>query len=96
MPWVSSTTATCSPASDVRCSGRSIVSGRRGALGLPKKADLVKEVIGHRDGYGFASPVEEGDDFFLSSRQMFRVFDGDEVLARSQVLMIRVGLGTDC
>ena len=58
-----------------------IVSGRRGALGLPKKMDLVKcKVIGHRDGYGFASPVEEGDDFFLSSRQMFRVFDGDEVL----------------
>ena len=58
-----------------------IVSGRRGALGLPKKMDLVKcKVIGHRDGYGFASPFEDGDDFFLSSRQMFRVFDGDEVL----------------
>ena len=58
-----------------------VVSGRRGALGLPKKMDLVKcKVIGHRDGYGFASPVEDGDDFFLSSRQMFRVFDGDEVL----------------
>ena len=58
-----------------------VVSGRRGALGLPRKMDLVKcKVIGHRDGYGFASPVEEGDDFFLSSRQMFRVFDGDEVL----------------
>ena len=58
-----------------------VVSGRRGALGLPKKMDLVKcKVIGHRDGYGFASPVEDGDDFFLSSRQMFGVFDGDEVL----------------
>ena len=58
-----------------------VISGRRGALGLPKKMDLVKcKVIGHRDGYGFASPFEEGDDFFLSSRQMFRVFDGDEVL----------------
>jgi ribonuclease R len=58
-----------------------VVAGRRGALGLPKKMDLVKcRVIGHRDGYGFASPFEEGDDFFLSSRQMFRVFDGDEVL----------------
>lgn len=58
-----------------------VVAGRRGALGLPKKMDLVKcKVIGHRDGYGFASPVEQGDDFFLSSRQMSRVFDGDEVL----------------
>ena len=58
-----------------------LISGRRGALGLPKKMDLVKcKIIGHRDGYGFASPVEGGDDFFLSSRQMYRVFDGDEVL----------------
>ena len=32
-----------------------VVSGRRGALGLPRKMDLVKcKVIGHRDGYGFA------------------------------------------
>jgi ribonuclease R len=58
-----------------------LISGRRGALGLPKKMDLVKcKIIGHRDGYGFASPVEGGDDFFLSSRQMYSVFDGDEVL----------------
>ena len=58
-----------------------LISGRRGALGLPKKMDLVKcKIIGHRDGYGFASPTEGGDDFFLSSRQMFSVFDGDEVL----------------
>ena len=42
-----------------------LIAGRRGALGLPKKMDLVKcKIIGHRDGYGFASPVEEGDDFF--------------------------------
>ena len=58
-----------------------LISGRRGAIGLPKKMDLVKcKIIGHRDGYGFASPTEGGDDFFLSSRQMYRVFDGDEVL----------------
>ena len=58
-----------------------LISGRRGALGLPKKMDLVKcKIIGHRDGYGFASPTEGGDDFFLSIRQMFSVFDGDEVL----------------
>ncbi|MEC8157635.1 MAG: ribonuclease R [Pseudomonadota bacterium] len=58
-----------------------LILGRRGALGLPKKMDLVKcKIIGHRDGYGFASPTEGGDDFFLSSRQMYSVFDGDEVL----------------
>ena len=58
-----------------------LISGRRGALGLPKKMDLVKcKIIGHRDGYGFASPTEGGDDFFLSSRQMYSVFDADEVL----------------
>ena len=40
-----------------------LITGRRGALGLPKKMDLVKcRIIGHRDGYGFASPIEGGDE----------------------------------
>ena len=38
-----------------------LITGRQGALGLPKKMDLVKcRIIGHRDGYGFASPIERG------------------------------------
>jgi len=54
---------------------------RRGRLGLVDKLELKRcRVIGHRDGYGFARPMEEGDDFFLSNKEMQRVFDGDEVL----------------
>ena len=53
----------------------------RGRIGLADKLDLKRcKVIGHREGYGFASPAEGGDDFFLNSREMQRVFDGDEVL----------------
>ena len=37
-------------------------------------------MIGHRDGYGFATPVEGGDDLYLSSREMQKVFDGDRTL----------------
>ncbi len=59
-----------------------LISGRRGAYGVPKRMDLVHcRVMGHRDGYGFARPLqEEGDDLFLSAREMYQVFDGDEVL----------------
>ena len=42
---------------------------------------IAVPVMGHRDGYGFARPLqEEGDDLFLSAREMYQVFDGDEVL----------------
>lgn len=54
---------------------------RRGRIGLAERLELKRcRIIGHRDGYGFASPIEGGDDFFLTSREMQRVFDGDEVL----------------
>jgi len=36
-----------------------IISGRRGAYGVPKRMDLLRcRVMGHRDGYGFARPLE--------------------------------------
>ena len=58
-----------------------IISGRRGAFGVPKRMDLQHcRVMGHRDGYGFARPLEGGEDLFLSAREMYQVFDGDEVL----------------
>ena len=58
-----------------------VISGRRGAYGVPKRMDLQRcRVMGHRDGYGFARPLEGGDDLFLSAREMYQVFDGDEVL----------------
>lgn len=58
-----------------------LISGRRGAYGVPERMDLLRcRVMGHRDGYGFARPLEGGDDLFLSAREMYQVFDGDEVL----------------
>lgn len=59
-----------------------VASNRRGGYGTLDKMSLVKgRVIGHPEGYGFVSVVD-GDDIFLSSRQMRRIFHGDEVLAR--------------
>lgn len=58
-----------------------IMSDRKGAYGLVDKMNLVHcKVQGHRDGYGFAMPVAEGEDIYLNARQMHFVFDGDEVL----------------
>ncbi|KAA1188870.1 ribonuclease R [Pseudohalioglobus sediminis] len=58
-----------------------IMSDRKGAYGLVDKMNLIHcKVQGHRDGYGFAMPLGEGDDIYLNARQMHFVFDGDEVL----------------
>lgn len=60
-----------------------LISNRKGAYGRLDKMDLVKgRIIAHRDGYGFVSPTDGGDDIYLSNRQMRKVFDGDEVLVR--------------
>ena len=50
-----------------------IFSGRRGAYGVPKRMDLLRcRVMGHRDGYGFARPLEgEAEDLFISAREMY-------------------------
>ena len=58
-----------------------LMVNRRGAYGLVDKMHLLHcRVQGHRDGYGFAIPLAEGDDVYLNARQMNFVFDGDEVL----------------
>ena len=61
-----------------------LARNRRGSYGTLDKLNLVKgRVIGHPEGYGFVSPlVSEGQDIYLSSAQMRRVFDGDIVLVR--------------
>ncbi|PCO05031.1 ribonuclease R [Microbulbifer flavimaris] len=60
-----------------------IASNRAGDFGVLDKMSLVRgRVIGHRDGFGFVSPRNGGDDLFLAHRQMRKVFDGDEVLVR--------------
>jgi len=43
---------------------------------------IAGKVLGHRDGYGFFRPADGSEDLFLNQKQMQRVFDGDEVLAR--------------
>ena len=59
------------------------VRNRRNAYGPLDKMNLIKgRVIGHPEGFGFVVPAKGGDDLFLSSRQMRRVMDGDEVLVR--------------
>jgi len=58
-----------------------LMRNRRDAFGLVDKMHLLHcRIQGHRDGYGFAIPLGEGDDVYLSARQMQFVFDGDEVL----------------
>ncbi len=61
-----------------------LIKNRRGSYGVVQRMDLIKgRVIAHRDGFGFVSRASgEGEDIYLSSRQMARVFDGDEVLVR--------------
>jgi len=59
-----------------------LASNRRGGYGTLDKMSLLKgRVIGHPDGFGFVA-TGEPQDVYLSSRQMRRVFDGDEVLVR--------------
>ena len=59
------------------------VRNRRNAYGTLDKMNLIKgRVVGNPQGFGFVIPAEGGDDLFLSSRQMRRVMDGDEVLVR--------------
>ena len=61
-----------------------LARNRRGGYGTLEKLNLIKgRVIGHPEGFGFVSPISgDGEDIFLSSRQMRRVFDGDIVLVR--------------
>ncbi|NRA15592.1 MAG: ribonuclease R [Oceanospirillaceae bacterium] len=64
------------------CRDGQLMSNRKNEFGILKQMDLVTcRVIGHRDGFGFASP-EKGSDLFLSARQMRQVFDGDKVLVQ--------------
>ncbi|MEM1244325.1 MAG: VacB/RNase II family 3'-5' exoribonuclease, partial [Pseudomonadota bacterium] len=61
-----------------------LIFNRRGGYGLIEKMNLIKgRVIGHKEGYGFLVPEQEGEDLYLSAQQMKCVFDGDLVLART-------------
>lgn len=60
-----------------------LMRNRKWAYGPLDQLDLVRgKVMGHKDGFGFVAPQGGGQDLYLASRQMRRVFDGDEVLVR--------------
>ena len=60
-----------------------LVRNRRNCYALANQFDLVPgRVIGHQDGFGFLVTDDEGDDVYLSARQMHAVFHGDRVLVR--------------
>ncbi len=59
-----------------------LVRNRRAAYGIPEQMDLVQgRISAHPDGFGFVIPDEDGDDLYLSPKQMRMVFNGDRVLA---------------
>ncbi len=60
-----------------------LLQNRRNAYGLIDKMELLKaRITGHKDGFGFAIPLDGSDDLFLTARQMRTVFPDDEVLVR--------------
>jgi len=60
-----------------------VIRNRRGDYGLISKMDLVRgRVIAHRDGFGFLVPDDDGDDLYLSPREMRALMHGDRAVAR--------------
>lgn len=62
-----------------------LVRNRRGAYGPVNKLSLVTgKVSAHKDGFGFFTPDEGGDDWFLSPREMRKVFHDEKVVCRAR------------
>ncbi|MBV1915161.1 MAG: ribonuclease R [Pseudomonadales bacterium] len=62
-----------------------LMRNRRDGYAPVDKLELIKgRVQGHRDGFGFLVPEDGSKDYYLSSRQMEQVFDGDIVLIREK------------
>jgi len=59
-----------------------VIRTRKGHWGLAERMDLIRgRVSAHPDGFGFVMPDEDGDDLYLSPRQMRQVMHNDRVLA---------------
>jgi len=60
-----------------------LLRNRRGLYGRADRMDMVcGSVIGHADGFGFLAPDDNGNDLFLSPREMKKVMHGDRVMGR--------------
>ena len=60
-----------------------LLINRKGELCVVAKLDLVVGVVqGHPDGFGFLTPEDGGDDFFLNAREMHKVLHGDRAVVR--------------
>jgi ribonuclease R len=60
-----------------------VIENRGGEFCLTAKLDLMTGVVsGHRDGFGFVTRDDGGDDIYLSAREMRSVFDGDRVAVK--------------
>jgi ribonuclease R len=64
-----------------------IIKNRKGALCIADKLDLISGVIqGHPDGFGFLIPDDKtkcnGEDLFLSPKEMSQVMHGDRAMVR--------------
>jgi ribonuclease R len=63
-----------------------IIENRRREYCLTAKLDLLTGTVsGHRDGFGFVARDDgQGDDIYLSAREMRSLFDGDRVVVKVQ------------
>ncbi len=60
---------------------------RKRSYGIIDKLALTAgTIIGHKDGFGFFAPEQGGKDWFVSAREMRRVFPGEKVLVREKGL----------
>jgi len=64
-----------------------IIKNRKGALCIADKLDLIPGVVqGHPDGFGFLIPDDKtklnGEDLFLSPKEMSQVMHGDRAMVR--------------